>query len=129
MAAPKEVLEAALTMECQFPHFHIKYIGIPLAIRKPSSEAFKTLVDTITDCLLTWNASTRLSTIGAGGDSSLPAPVLGLYEMFKKQADKITGAFSGQESGHTKWPMVVHHRSMPSSTSCVSHKCGLSFHW
>jgi hypothetical protein len=48
---------AAVVMECQLAPFPVKYLGIPLSVRRLPSEAFQPVVDRLADKLPTWKAS------------------------------------------------------------------------
>lgn len=52
----EEAAEAAAMMGCQLAPCPVRYLGIPLALRKPSPEAFDPLVDKIADRLPSWKA-------------------------------------------------------------------------
>jgi hypothetical protein len=53
----EEANGAAGLMECQLAPFPVKYLGIPLSIRRLSAASFQPLVDKIADKLPTWRAS------------------------------------------------------------------------
>jgi hypothetical protein len=53
----EEAAGAARLMECQLAPFPVKYLGIPLSIRKLTATAFQPLVDRLADKLPTWRAS------------------------------------------------------------------------
>jgi hypothetical protein len=58
IACTEEVATAAAgVMECQFAPFPVKYLGIPLSIRRLPGEAFQPVVDRLADKLPTWKAS------------------------------------------------------------------------
>jgi hypothetical protein len=58
IACTEEVATAAAgVMECQLAPFPVKYLGIPLSIRRLPGEAFQPVVDRLADKLPTWKAS------------------------------------------------------------------------
>jgi hypothetical protein len=52
-----EAVGAAEFMECQLAPFPVRYLGIPLSIRRLTAAAFQPLVDRLADKLPTWRAS------------------------------------------------------------------------
>ena len=48
---------AAVAMGCQLAHYPVKYLGIPLSLRRLSGEALQPVVDRIADKLPTWKAA------------------------------------------------------------------------
>jgi hypothetical protein len=52
-----DAAEAAEVMGCQLAPYPVKYLGIPLALRRLPSEALQSLVDRIADKLPTWKVA------------------------------------------------------------------------
>lgn len=112
--------EAAVAMGCTMAPFPVKYLGIPLGIRKPSAEAFGPLVDKIADRLPPWKAGMMSKsgrrTLIKSVLSAIPLHqilVLGLYRKVQKRVEKILRGFlwSGRaeaRSGHchVSWSKV-----------------------
>lgn len=96
----EEAVEAATTMGCQLAPFPVRYLGIPLALRKPSPEAFDCLVDKIADRLPSWKAGMMTKagrlTLIKSALSAMPLhqlTVLGLYRKVQKRVEKIMRSF------------------------------------
>lgn len=96
----EEAVGAAELMECQLAPFPVKYLGIPLSIRRLSAVSFQPLVDQLADKLPTWRASMmpragRLALIRAVL-AAIPLHqlmVLGLDKRTLKQVNKILRGF------------------------------------
>ncbi|KAK1679133.1 hypothetical protein QYE76_039981 [Lolium multiflorum] len=96
----EEATAAAGLMECQLAQFPVKYLGIPLSIRRLSAASFQPLVDRLADKLPTWRASLmpragRLALIRAVL-AAIPLHqlmVLGLDKKTLKQVNKILRGF------------------------------------
>jgi hypothetical protein len=101
IACSDEVAVAAAGhMECQLAPFPVKYLGIPLSIRRLSAETFQPLLDRLANKLPTWRASMmpqagRLTLIRAvlGAIPLHQLMVLALNKKTLKQINKILRGF------------------------------------
>jgi hypothetical protein len=100
IACPDEVaVAAAEVMECQLAPYPVKYLGIPLAVRRLPSAANQSLVDRIADRLPTWRAAMmpkagRLALIKSVL-AAIPLHQLMVLSMDKKSIKKIERIFRG----------------------------------
>jgi hypothetical protein len=107
-------------MECQLAPFLVRYLGIPLAIRKLTAATFQPLIERPADKLPTWRASMMPRAGHLALIRSVPAAiplhqlmVLGLHKTALKQINKILRGFLGAgrtdaNSGHchVNWARV-----------------------
>jgi len=54
--SPEDLALTAETLSCEIKDFPVKYLGLPLCLRKPSKEIFLSLVDKVADKLPGWKA-------------------------------------------------------------------------